>query len=390
MNESIGITGIGSISSLGDNRDIIWENYESAKHFLSVQKIANEVNITGKINTNRGIEKLRNEDEKYGRLDLSVLYALYASREACRKAKWSSQDNFGVNIGSSRGATELFEKYYSEFLNEGKSSTLSSPTTTLGNISSWVGHDLKTMGPQISHSITCSTGLHSLLNGVAWIKSGMTNKFMVGGSEAPLTPFTLAQMRALKIYAKENKEYPCRALDLQKTVNTMVLGEGACSICLERNPQEVNTLAYIRGVGYATEVLTHNISISSDAKCFQHSMKMALKNINEEEIDVIVMHAPGTIKGDLSEYKAIQKIFGEKRPFLTSNKWKIGHTFGASGLLSVEMAILMIQYQKTIDVPYIQKQRTPNSIKNVLINAVGFGGNAVSIVLSNNEFYGRS
>ena len=260
----------------------------------------------------------------------------------------------------------------------------------MGNISSWVGHDLKTKGPQISHSITCSTALHSLLNGVAWIQSGMTDKFLVGGSEAPLTAFTLAQMNALKIYAKNKEEYPCRSLDLTKTVNTMVLGEGACSICLEKRPKTENTLAYIKGIGYATEVLTHNISISSDAKCFQDSMKMALKNINKEEIDVVVMHAPGTIKGDFSEYKAIQKVFGRQLPFLTSNKWKIGHTFGASGLLSVEMAILMLQYQKVIDVPYIHKQRTPNPIRNVLINAVGFGGNAVSVILSNKEFYARS
>ncbi|CAM1373661.1 beta-ketoacyl synthase N-terminal-like domain-containing protein [Tenacibaculum xiamenense] len=390
MNEVIGITGIGSISSLGDTKEEIWKNYKLSKHFLSLQEVENEVKVTGKINTNAVIEKLQKEDEKYSRLDLSVLYALYASREAYKSSNWTPEDSFGVNIGSSRGATELFEKYFSEFLIEGKSSTLASPTTTLGNISSWVGHDLKTKGPQISHSITCSTALHSLLNGVAWIQSGMTDKFLVGGSEAPLTAFTLAQMNALKIYAKNDEEYPCRSLDLTKTVNTMVLGEGACSICLERDPKTENTLAYIKEVGYATEVLTHNISISSDAKCFQDSMKMALKNINKEEIDVIVMHAPGTIKGDFSEYKAIQKVFGKQLPFLTSNKWKIGHTFGASGLLSVEMAILMLQYQKVIDVPYIHKQRTPNPIRNVLINAVGFGGNAVSVILSNKEFYARS
>ena len=74
----------------------------------------------------------------------------------------------------------------------------------MGNISSWVAHDLQTEGPEISHSITCSTALHALLNGVAWLQSGKQIKFLVGGSEAPLTPFTIAQMQALKIYAKRN------------------------------------------------------------------------------------------------------------------------------------------------------------------------------------------
>ena len=66
-------------------------------------------------------------------------------------------------------------------------------------------------------------------------------------------------------------------------------------------------------------------------------MKMALGNFSPDEIDAIVMHAPGTIKGDSSEINAIFKIFCNKTPFLTTNKWKLGHTFGASGMLSLEL-----------------------------------------------------
>jgi 3-oxoacyl-(acyl-carrier-protein) synthase len=110
-------------------------------------------------------------------------------------------------------------------------------------------------------------------------------------------------------------------------------------------------------------------------------MKMALKGTHLSEVDVIVMHAPGTIKGDLSEMKAIEKIFGGNLPLLTSNKWKIGHTFGASGMLSIEMAILMMQNDFFIQVPYIKQQTQKRAIKKVLVHAVGFGGNAVSILL---------
>jgi 3-oxoacyl-[acyl-carrier-protein] synthase II len=97
---------------------------------------------------------------------------------------------------------------------------------------------------------------------------------------------------------------------------------------------------------------------------------------------VIVMHAPGTIKGDLSEKNAIAKIFRNKIPLLTTNKWKIGHTFGASGMLSMELAILMMQHQKFIDVPYLNEVKIPEKIIKVMVNAVGFGGNAVSVLLS--------
>jgi len=72
-----------------------------------------------------------------------------------------------------------------------------------------------------------------------------------------------------------------------------------------REPQ--NALAYIEGVGYATEILEHNTSISAEADCFQKAMKMALQGTPLTEVDVIVMHAPGTIRGDLTEMRAIEK-----------------------------------------------------------------------------------
>jgi 3-oxoacyl-(acyl-carrier-protein) synthase len=331
------------------------------------------------------IHALANSDAKYRNLDPSVLYAIATAREAIGLAGWKD-GRFGVNIGSSRGATALFEKYYSEFIQKGEASTLSSPTTTLGNISSWVAHDLQTQGPEISHSITCSTALHSLLNGVAWLKSGMADKFLVGGSEAPLTPFTIAQMKPLKVYsrfeANAPEGYPCRALDLEKKQNSMVLGEAASMACLEMGNLD-NALARIEGLGYATEILEHNISISSDALCFQRSMAMALGKMDPKEVDVVVLHAPGTIKGDLSEVAAIKKVFGKDMPALTTNKWKVGHSFGASGLLSLELAVLMLQHKEFIGVPFVGYDSVPKQINRIMVNAVGFGGNAVSVLLGN-------
>ena len=383
MPKIISITAIASISPLGNNSKTIWENYLSNQHCFVQKEFNNESAYVAVLDADSKtqIENLKQFDNKYKSLDSSVLYAIAASRMAFEQSGWNKEDVFGVNIGSSRGATELFEKHHQDFLETGKAQTLASPTTTLGNISSWVAHDLQCQGPEISHSITCSTALHAVLNGVAWLRSRMVDKFLVGGSEAPLTNFTIAQMQALKIYAKENQDFPCRAFDLAKTQSTMILGEGAAVCCLEIGKKE-NALAYIEGVGYATEILEHNISISAEAICFQKSMKMALKDTDLSEVDVIVMHAPGTKAGDLTEYKAIQKIFGTDLPMLTTNKWKIGHTFGASGMLNIEMAIMMMQHQQFIGVPFAPAQPKRKAIKKILINAVGFGGNAVSILLS--------
>ena len=384
LSKIISITSIASISPLGNDPKTVWENYKNTNHCFTEHFLDHKNTLVAKLNEDSKaiVEALKHSDIKYKFLDNSVLYAMAASRQAIADAGWTSNDVFGINIGSSRGATDLFEKHYQEYLETGKAQTLASPTTTLGNISSWVAHDLQSSGPEISHSITCSTALHAILNGVAWLRSGMTDKFLVGGSEAPLTDFTIGQMRALKIYSNIGiDEYPNLSLDFNKTQNTMILGEGAAVCCLEIGRKE-NALAIVEGIGYATEILEHNISISAEATCFQKSMKMALENTNLSEVDAIVMHAPGTKAGDLTEYKAIQKVFGEDLPMLTTNKWKIGHTFGASGMLSIELGILMMQHQEFIGVPFAEIQKPRKQIHKVLVNSVGFGGNAVSVLLS--------
>jgi 3-oxoacyl-(acyl-carrier-protein) synthase len=388
LKRPVAITSIASFSPLGKTSDDIWKEYLNPRSLIIEKKLGSTSALVAQLSETLAneVQTLRDSDVKYKSLDNSVLYAILASREAVKKAGWDNS-KFGVNIGSSRGATQLFEKHHQEFLATGRTPTLTSPTTTLGNISTWVAHDLKSKGPELSHSITCSTALHALLNGIAWLQAGMADRFLVGGSEAPLTAFTIAQMQALKIYANPKNCHPelgelaCRAFDLTKTKNSLVLGEGAAMACLESGEHK-NALGYITGFGYATDVLQHSISITDEAECFQKSMKMALQNIALDEVDVIVMHAPGTLKGDKSEYKAIQKVFSKNLPMLTTNKWKVGHTFGASGMLNLEMALLMMQHQQFIGVPFVIEQNPRKAIRNVLINAVGFGGNAVSILVS--------
>lgn len=372
------------VSALGDTTEETWKSYQNGEAYFQIEKVDSQDTYKAAISdTNKEkLQAIRQSDVKYKSLDETVIMALSVSRQAMQEAGWSSDELFGINFGSSRGATELFEKEHQYYLENKKANVLASPTTTLGNISSWVCHDLQSKGPEVSHSITCSTALHSLLNAIAWIRSGMVGKFIVGGSEAPLTPFTIAQMKALKIYSPvRDTDLPCRAMDLDKSKNTMILGEGAGAVCLEED-QGQKTIAYITGVGYATELLKHNISISADAICFQKSMQQALDDAGLDSVDAVVMHAPGTIKGDTSEYAAIQKVFGKDIPALTTNKWKLGHTFGASGILSLELALLMLQNQQFIETPFYKNPISPTKIKTVMVNAVGFGGNAVSVVVS--------
>jgi 3-oxoacyl-(acyl-carrier-protein) synthase len=384
-NLKIAISGYGSISALGVNSEHIWNRYLDNQHcFMKKQFDVSEDWVAALTPEGNEIISGLKRDKKYQSLDPSVHYALAASRIAVENAGWNKNEEFGINIGSSRGATETFEKYHREFIENGsqKVNPLTSPGTTLGNIASWVACDLNNSGPSISHSATCSTALQSIANAAAWLQSGFSKSFLAGGSEAPLTSFTIAQMKALKIYSGLNNDYPCRSMDLTKEQNTLILGEGAACFCLELSSK--NALAYISGIGYGTEIISHGASLSADAQCLQKSMKMAMEGHKPESIDVIIMHSPGTILGDNSEMKALESVFGQNKPLLTGNKWKIGHTFGASGALSLEMALLMLKHDHFIQAPYLPEQKQNRKLRKILINAAGFGGTALSILIENN------
>ena len=382
--QDILITAKSIIASVGHESEQIWKQYGSDKSALTVCCFNDQDTSTGKLGaeSEKLIKGLRKENLNYRRLDKSVLLALWASREVVRESGWESLDRTGVNIGSSRGATQLFEKYHQHFIENPtkRMSPLVSPTTTLGNIASWVAFDLGIDGVTLSHSITCSTALHGILNACAWLKSDMVDKFIVGGSEAPLTDFTVAQMRALGIYSKRNTEWPCAPLEKGKSENTMVLGEGASMFTLEKNMGQ-KAVARIIGCGYATEIIEHNASLSSNADCMQKSMRMALEDAGVSDVDVVLMHAPGTEQGDKSEVRAVEEVLG-KGVYMISTKHQTGHTLGASGGLSLDLAIEMLVRGEVVNFPYdVSVKQSAVAPETVLVNAVGFGGNAVSIVL---------
>jgi 3-oxoacyl-(acyl-carrier-protein) synthase len=328
---------------------------------------------------------------QYKQLDRSVLLAIYAARQGAAEAGWlsgsgSAADDLGINIGSSRGATGLFEHHYEAFQRQSLSSS-ASPTTTLGNLSSWVAHAVNAGGAQISHSITCSTALMAIANGAAWLKAGMAKRFLAGGTEAPLTPFTIAQMQAVGIYSKlAGHPYPCQPYAAEKQ-NTFVLGEGAAVFALEQKAASELKAGEIvvEAIGLGFEKIVSKAGISAEGINFQRAMRHALSQLPEQDrhIDLIITHTPGTHAGDKAELAAIEAVFGADFPALTTNKWLLGHTLGASGALSVQYALYILQHQQFAPIPFptlLPAQHT-SGFSRVLVNAAGFGGNAASIIL---------
>ncbi len=394
----IAITGSGSISPFGYSPGQVWQSYLKRETFLRPELFNGEKTVVAKLSKPAEdiVSAIRLEEAIHKHLDKTVLMAMHCARDAVGRAGWKASDgkSTGVNVGSSRGATALLEELHLSYLEDPSRRLfpLTSPITTLGNISSSVAHDIGTGGPEISHSVTCSTALHAVFNGIAWMKAGFADRFIVGGAEAPLTGFTIAQMKSLRIYtADADAEYPCRPCSAEEPPkSTMALGEGAALFALEKFTKEelkdraASVLGVIESFGYGLESAATETSITEEGKALKDAMTMALKGMaSDAPVDLVILHAPGTVKGDRSELNAVRSVFGSHLPIMASNKWFVGHTFGASAALSIEYALKILEHDDFVDFPYdvtFQNRRRP--IRKVMVNAAGFGGNAASIVLS--------
>jgi len=390
MTESvIAIKDTSSVSALGKTKVEIDASYDSQVSKIRLTEIegGEEWACPISLALEEELRSIVASDKKYQSLDRSVLFAILAAR-ALFVTGLENASSIALAIGSSRGATSVFEKSHEQFLKGGKVPVLTSPTTTLGNISSWVMQELKLSGFEISNSVTCSTALQSILSGVAWLSSGMASHFIAGASEAPLTQFTISQMKALRIYASDKTlKYPCMPCAIERPSSAgMVLGEGAALFVLEKMNLEKareEGRIIVEGFGYASEQISHPTSMSHDGKCLFDSMSAAVKSVKGSgPIDAVILHAPGTDLGDEAEITAVKKVFSEKTPIITSNKWILGHTFGAAGAFNMEYALSLLRTQKVAEFPYrVGFQNHDRPIEKIMVNAAGFGGNAVSIIL---------
>jgi 3-oxoacyl-(acyl-carrier-protein) synthase len=387
MDKQIVIRGLGAVSSLGFDAESALQNMFT--NTTCIRKIQKGNTIFWGASLSEEAEKDLQDFLQLHKIskeqDRTVHLALAAAFQAINQTGWKNTENIAVSMGSSRGATGVWEAHYDYFKSTHQAKLKTSPLTTLGNISSQVADFIGATGLAVEQSVTCSTGFMALLQGIAWLQSGMATRVLAGATEAPLTAFTVAQMKALKIYSELSDPFPCMPLYLgADKKNSMVLGEGAVALALELAEQQdlIAGDLIISGWGIFKESGNSLTGISPDGKGFQQSMLQAMEKSGVQP-DVILMHAPGTLLGDTAEWEAVKKVFGSKIPYVTSQKWKTGHTLGASGLLNLQCAAMILKYQQIPVIPYsILKKTTPASIRHILINTMGFGGNTVSIMVS--------
>lgn len=347
-------------------------------------------------------------DERYQRLDRTTHLAIAAARGTftrLRSSDATSNEIGCISIGSSRGPTITLEQSLHHFEVAGRVAPLTSPTTTAGNISSWVAQDYLAEGCGISAggdynrnkilalttSMTCSSALHSLLVAKSFVASKMAKSALFGGSEACLTPYTVAQLEALRIYGDVDRAWPSQPLKLEARENSVVLGEAAGTALLvgANNDSELRAGDIeLLGVGWSLEAIPTPTGISEDGYAFEGAMRMALEDAGcAVEVGAVVAHAPGTLVGDQAEQHAIRRVFGDV--LTVSTKHLTGHTYGASGMLSLGLADALLAGLVWRGFPYnsglndggelARARRKP--CKVVAINSAGFGGNALSVIV---------
>ena len=239
-------------------------------------------------------------------------------------------------------------------------------------------------------STACSSAANALILGANLLKTGQADLVIAGGSEA-LTRFHLNGFNSLMILDHE----PCRPFDAQRA--GLNLGEGAAFVVMETEASArergADIHAWLTGYGNACDAF-HQTASSDNGEGAYRAMTEALEmaHLQPEDIDYVNAHGTGTPNNDLSESAALKRVFAEKMPLISSTKAFTGHTTSASGSIETVICLLAMQHH-FVPANLRWEHQIPDGItpttgvkdvtlKHVVCNAFGFGGNDSSLILS--------
>ena len=239
-------------------------------------------------------------------------------------------------------------------------------------------------------STACSSAANALILGAEMLKAGEADVVVAGGTEA-LSVFHLNGFNSLMILDKEH----CRPFD--ETRQGLNLGEGAAYVVLESEEharrRQAPVHAFLRGYGNACDAF-HQTASSENGEGAYLAMQEALEmaGLKPTDIDYVNAHGTGTPNNDLSESVALQRVFGSLMPPVSSTKGFTGHTTSASGSIEAVICLLAMHngflpanlgwHQPMSDgiIPTLGEDHV--SLRHVLCNSFGFGGNDSSLLLS--------
>jgi 3-oxoacyl-(acyl-carrier-protein) synthase len=400
MNKGVAITGMGIISSIGSS---VEENYNALLNSqVGITTIENIVTVhadvikVGEIKkTNQElIEELQlGKDNNFSR---TALLGTIAAKQAVKNAGITSINEYrtGLISATSVGGMDMTERHYHEYF-ENPDVVKYISSHNAGDNTDKIASELGLKGMVTTISTACSSAANAIMLGARLIKSGKLDRVIVGGTDA-LSKFTINGFKTLMILSEGyNKPF-----DNERT--GLNLGEAAAYLVLESEElvkkENKKVLARVSGYGNANDAFHQTASSENGDGAFL-AMEKAFKiaQLQPEQIDYINVHGTATPNNDLSEGRAIVRLFGEsKAPDFSSTKPFTGHTLAAAAAIEAVYSVLAIQNNVVFPnlnfkTPMEEFNLVPQTtlkhatIEHVLSNSFGFGGNCSTLIFSKSE-----
>lgn len=400
MTKGVAITGMGIISSIGNS---VEENFNSLlNEKRAITRVENITTVHADINKVGEIKKTNDElvnelqltdDNNFSR---TAMIGAFAAKQAVQNAGIKSINEFrtGLISATSVGGMDMTEKHYYDYF---KHPELVKYITCHdgGDVADKIAEELGLKGMVTTISTACSSAANSIMLGARLIKSGKLDRVIVGGTDA-LAKFTINGFKTLMILSDDyNKPFD----NNRKGLN---LGEAAAFLVLESDEivqkQNKKVLARVSGYGNANDAF-HQTASSENGDGAYLAMKKAFEvsGLKPSQIDYINVHGTATPNNDLSEGRALLRIYeNEKVPDFSSTKPFTGHTLAAAAAIEAVYSVLAIQNNvvypnMNFETPMEEFDLKPQTslknknIEHVLSNSFGFGGNCSTLIFSKSE-----
>ncbi len=405
------VTGLGAITPVGKNLHEYWEGLTNG---ISGSEMITRFD-TEKFKTKFACEIKDYDSSKYfdrkeaNKLDLFAQYALIASDEAIADSGLLldkiNKERVGVIWASGIGGIETFYLTIKSYV-EGGSIPRFSPyfiPKMIGDIAAGsisIKHGFS--GPNFSTVSACASSTNAIIDAFNYIKWGKADVFVTGGSEAAINEPGIGGFNSMQALSTNNEEYKSASRPFDKTRDGFVMGEGGGGLILEdydhAKARGARIYAEITGGGMTADAF-HLTAPHPEGLGATRVMDLALEDagLKPEDIDYINVHGTATPLGDISEAKAIVKVFGEHayKLNISSTKSMTGHLLGAAGAVEAIAAILAVvndivppTINFSVPDPDIDQNLniTANTARKRTVNAAisntfGFGGHNASIVI---------
>ena len=398
MQEPLWICGLGANSAIGLTVD---ENYHSLlegrsgvgyPEFLETLH-RNDLPVCEIKLGNRELAQRANMPDDLPRtVYLSALAAQEALSDAGidpRHIPW----RIGFISGNTLGGMDRSEFFYRDFLADPASGKLQQVQHhECGSVTDLVARHLGIRHYVTTLSTACSSSANALIHAARLMRHRKLDVVVAGGADA-LCRFTLNGFNTLMILDSE----PCKPFDQNR--KGLNLGEGAGYVVLVTDEvrKAMGLQAVVRLSGYANANDAFHQTASSPeghGNFLAMSRALSMSGLPAEAVDYINAHGTGTNNNDSSEGLAVQRLFGDRVPALSSTKAYTGHTLGACGGIEAVYACLSMRHGVLfpclrVETPIAEhtfapltELKTGQAVNHVMSNSFGFGGNCTSLLFS--------